>query len=141
MRFQVPINKDTGFAQDLFSLISEQVSDLASEHEKLPSKIIFMGQIGKEVHSFIKEKEWNFKGFELEEMGGSLSAIVFKYSSPLTQIEDSYGVQFEEGSLHNKEIKGIPGPDTIGKIMGAYSAPLFRKERTIRPEKRILLTR
>lgn len=141
MKFQVPIDKDTRFAQDLFSLISEQVSDLAIEHEKLPNKIIFMGPLGREVLSFIKEKEWNFKGFELDEMGGVLSAVVFKYATPLTQTNDQHGVQFEGGTLHNQEIKGIPGPETMGKIMDSYSAPLFKIERTVRPEKRILLTR
>ena len=140
MKFKVPIEKDLLFAQELFSLISEYVSDLAVEYEKLPNKIIFTGSIGKEVLDFITEKEWNFKGFNLESASGLLDALIFKYDAPLTQTEDR-GAIFDGGSMHNKTINGIPGPETAQKIISAYSSPSFMIERTVRPEKRILLVR
>ena len=49
MKFQVPIEKDLAFTQELFSLLSENISDLVGEYEKLPSKIVFMGNIGREL--------------------------------------------------------------------------------------------
>jgi hypothetical protein len=140
MKFQVPIEKDLAFTQDLFSLISENISELAGEYEKLPSKIIFMGNIGKELLAFIQEKEWNFKGFELESASSILDALIFKYSAPFTQTEDR-GAIFDGGTLHGKEINGIPGPETAQKIISAYSSPSFMIERTVRPEKQILLFR
>lgn len=141
MRFQVPIEKGTSFAQDLFALISEHVSDLAIENEKLPNKIIFSGSIGREVFDFILEKEWNFKGFGLEKVNGLVDSITFKYDQALTQTETRFGASFEEGSLNNKTINGIPGPETTQKIISAYSQPAFSIERTVRPEKKILLVR
>ena len=140
MKFKVPLDKDSLFAQELFSLISEYVSDLAVEYEKLPNKIIFTGSIGKEVLNYIIEKEWNFKGFNLESAGGLLDALIFKYDAPFTQTEDR-GAIFDGGSMHNKTINGIPGPETAQKIISAYSSPSFMIERTVRPEKRILLVR
>ena len=41
MKFQVPIEKDLTFAQNLIAMISENISDLTGEYEKLPNKIIF----------------------------------------------------------------------------------------------------
>ena len=141
MKFQVPIEKDLDFTRDLFSLISENISDLAEEHEKLPSKIIFMGKIGKELLAFIREKEWNFKGFELESANSALDALIFKYNAPLTQVDGRMSPIFDGGSLHGKEINGIPGPETTQKIISTYASPSFILERTVRPEKRILLIR
>lgn len=141
MKFKVPIEKDTRFAQELFSLISEHVSDLTEEHEKFPNKMVFAGPIGNEVLLYIREKDWNFKGFSLESVGGSLNALTFMYDSPLKQTEGRFGAIFDEGSLHNKTINGIPGPETTQKIISTYSSPGFMIERTIRPEKKILLIR
>lgn len=141
MQFKVPIEKDLIFAQDLFSLISGHISDLAIEYEKLPNKIIFTGSIGKEVLSFIEEKEWDFKGFNLESADSVLDALIFKYDASLTQTEGKFGTIFDGGSLHNKTINGIPGPETAQKIISTYSSPSFMIERTVRPEKRILLIR
>jgi hypothetical protein len=141
MKFSIPIDKNVTFAQELFALISEHVSDLSMEYEKMPNKIIFTGQIGKEVFDFIKEKDWNFKGFNLESASGLLDALIFKYDAPFTQTEDRGGVIFDGGSIHNKQINGIPGPDTTQKLISAYASPSFIIERTVRPEKRILLVR
>jgi hypothetical protein len=137
----VPVEKDIIFSQNVFSIISENISDLAIEHEKLPNKIIFTGTLGHEVFSFIKEKEWNFKNFNLEKVDGLVDSIIFKYATPLTQTEGKYSTIFDGGSLHGKEINGIPGPETIGKIMTSYSSPAYTIERTVRPEKKILLKR
>lgn len=138
MKFQVPIEKDLTFAQDLIAMISENISDLTGEYEKLPNKIIFTGSLGKELLSFIQEKEWNFKGFDLESTDTILDALIFKYNTPLTQIDGRTSVM---GSLHGKEINGIPGPETAQKIISTYASPSFMLERTVRPEKRILLIR
>ena len=141
MKFKVPIEKDTLFAQELFALISEHVSDLADEHEKLPNRIIFSGALGKELHDFILEKEWNFKGFGLDRVNGIVDSVTFKYDKPFTQTENRFGTTFEGGTLHDKTINGIPGPDAAQKIISSYSQPSFSIERTVRPEKRILLSR
>jgi hypothetical protein len=141
MKFQVPIEKDLAFTQELFSLLSENISDLVGEYEKLPSKIVFMGNLGRELLAFIQEKEWNFKGFELESANSTLDALIFKYSAPLTQVDGRMGALFDGGTLHGKEISGIPGPETTQKIISTYASPSFILERTVRPEKRILLVR
>jgi hypothetical protein len=141
MKFNIPLNKSIQFSQSLFNLISENIDDLGYENEKLPNQIIFTGPLGKEVHSFILENNWNFKNFKLEYLDSPLSSIIFKYTSPLIRKEKNYGTSFEGGSLHGKEINGIPGEGTISKIIGAYSNMNFEKEITSRPEKRIILTR
>lgn len=141
MIFNVPLEKDVDFARELFSLISEHVSDLAMEHEKLPNRIIFSGGLGQELMSYIEEKEWNFKGFKLESIGGILDALTFKYADPLTQIEDRGSVIFEGGTLNGKQVNGIPSPETMGKIVSTASTPSFRIERMVRPEKKIRLKR
>ena len=88
-----------------------------------------------------QEKEWNFKGFDLESANSTLDALIFKYSAPLTQVDGRMSPLFDGGSLHGKEINGIPGPETTQKIISTYTSPSFILERTVRPEKRILLVR
>ena len=61
--------------------------------------------------------------------------------NPFTQTENRFGTTFEGGTLHDKTINGIPGPGTAQKIISSYSQPSFSIERTVRPEKRILLSR
>ena len=140
-KFKVPIEKDTLFARGFFELISEHVSNLATENEKVPNKIIFTGPIGNELLVYIREKGWNFKGFDLDGMGGVLNSIVFKYCAPLTIEDARHSTLFDRGTLNDKQINGIPGPETIQKIISSYSAPAYTIERTIRPEIRILLHR
>ena len=141
MKFKVPLDKDIAFIQEFFALMSENISDLTYEYEKHPNKIIFTGKLGKELFDLIIEKKWNFKGFDLESASSTLDALIFKYSAPLTQIDGKMGAIFDEGTLHGKEINGIPGPETAHKIISTYASPSFMIERTVRPEKRILLVR
>lgn len=141
MIFKVPINKDLKFTQDLFAMISEMISDLALENQKLPNQILFTGYLGLELFKFIKEKEWNFKSFGISYQDSPLELVTFKYSNSLTQIEGGESTIFENGSLHGKEVSGIPGPETLSKIMSAYSGTSFKIERTVRPEKKIKLIR
>ena len=95
----------------------------------------------KELFDLIIEKEWNFKGFDLESANSTLDALIFKYSAPFTQVDGKMGAIFDGGTLHGKEINGIPGPETARKILSTYASPSFILERTVRPEKRILLIR
>lgn len=141
MKFEVPVEKDLKFVQSLFELISDNISGLAWENEKLPNQIIFTGPLGKELLDLIQEKEWDFNKFNLESTGGIHSTLTFKYNAPLTQTEGKLNTLFEGGTLHNKEINGIPGPETAQKILSTYSSPGFTIERTVRPEKRIVLIR
>ena len=141
MRLSVPKEKDSRFAAELFETLSANIEDLASENLKLPKKILFSGPLGREALSFIRSKEWNFDGFSLENLGGISNSIVFKYDAPLTQTNDPNQVIFEEGSLHGKVIKGIPGEGTIQKMIASYAAPSFKVEKTVRPERRVTLHR
>lgn len=141
MKFQVPIKKDLNFTQELFSILSDNISELSIENEKIPNKIIFTGNLGKELFNFIQEKEWNFKGFDLVTINGAQNSIIFKYVKPLTQKDGKMNTLFNEGTLNGKEISGIPGPETAFKIISTYSSPSFILERTVRPKKIIILVR
>jgi hypothetical protein len=141
MTLSVPVEKNSIFASDLFRIISENVSDLAIENEKLPNKILFTGTLGLEVANFIREKEWNFNGFELITENSLIDSIIFKYSTPLTQTTERYPTQFEGGSLNGQQVNGIPGQETISKIISSHANLAYTLERTVRPEKKIRLIR
>jgi len=141
MRFNVPITKDAQFTQDVFQVMSDYLSELREEAGKWPNRITFTGSIGHEVYLFIVEKGWDFKAFNPTSTNGAgADKIIFDFSKPLTQIEDRGATMFDDG-FNNRQIKGIPGPATMQKIIAAYSAPAFKIERTIRPKIEILLTR
>lgn len=140
MRFEVPVDKDSKFAVELFSLIELQVSELTGEHQKLPSQIVFSGRLGKELHSFIKEKGWSFSGFELIEMNGA-EQMIFKYSQELDQVEMRGDFPMHDSSFDGKMVEGVLGRETTNKIMSGYLSGGFKIERKVRPEKRINLIR
>jgi hypothetical protein len=140
MRFEIPLDKDSQFAMDFFSLIDRHVSELATDHQKLPSQIIFSGGLGKELHSFIKDKGWSFSGFELIETHGP-NQLVFKYSKELDQVEMNGGIQMNDPGFDGKMVEGVLGQETVSKIMSGYLTGGFKIERKVRPEKRINLIR
>jgi hypothetical protein len=141
MRLLVPKEKDARFASELFETISKNIEDLAQENLKLPRKMIFSGSLGREALMFIKDNGWNFEGFSLERSNEMTNSIVFKYDAPLTQTNDPNSVIFEEGSLHGKIINGIPGESAVRTIVSSYASPNFKVEKTVRPERRVSLTR
>lgn len=141
MRLSVPKEKDSTFASELFNTILTNIDDLTQENLKHPKKIVFMGHLGKEAFAFIQANGWNFDGFSLEKVDGLVNAIVFKYDAPLTVSNDPGQVTFEEGTLHGKIINGIPGDGTVHKLISSYSSPSFKVEKTVRPERRVQLTR
>ena len=140
MQFEIPIDKDSKFAIDFFGLIDQHVSELATDYQKLPSQIIFSGGLGKELHSFIKDKGWSFSGFELIELAGP-NQLVFKYSKDLDQIEMTGGIPLGDLSFDGRMIEGVLGQNTVNRIMSGYVTGGFKIERKVRPEKIISLTR
>ena len=140
MKFEVPIDKDAKFTMDFFNLIDSHISELAIEHQTVPSQIVFSGRLGKELHSFIKEKGWSFSNFELIETNGP-DQIVFKYAKDLDQVEMTNGTPLHDSSFDGKKIEGILGGETTQKILAGYLSGGFKIERKIRPEKRINLIR
>jgi hypothetical protein len=137
----VPIEKNAEFSQRLFKIISDNLIELADENLKWPHQMIFSGPIGKEIFDFIESKNWNFSGFSLQKVGGLVNSITFKYSQPLIQKKDRLDVNLEGGTLHNKQVNGIPGEKTVSTILSSVVGQSFSIEKTVRPEKRITLKR
>ena len=140
MHFKVPAIKDATFANELFNLLSDCLFELKGECGKLPDKVTMSGPLGKEVHSFVIEKAWDLKQFGVNYANSLVNKITFEYSKPVDQIEDKGSTIFDE-SFNGKKVNGIVGPETVQKILGAYSAPAFKIERQVRPKMEIKLIR
>jgi hypothetical protein len=140
MQFKVPKIKHSSFSTEFFNLLSDSIFELRHECGKLPDRVTFSGPLGKELHAFILEKGWDLKQFGLQSAESLVDKIIFDYSKPIDQIEDRGATIFDE-SFNNRKINGIPGPETIQKILGAYSSPAFKIERQVRPKLEIKLTR
>ncbi len=140
MKLLVPIEKDSDFAVELFNTISRYIFELRDETGKVPDQISFNGPLGKEVHSFICEKNWNLKKFKLFCANSTLNEMIFCYSKPLDQIEEMGATIFDE-SFNNRQISGIPSGETMQKILSKYSSPAFKIERKIQPKIEIQLIR
>lgn len=141
MTLLVPTEKSAAFSQELFKIISDNLIELADENLKWPHQMIFSGPLGNEVMLFIEQKGWDFSGFTLQKVGGVANSITFKYSTPLTASNDSLNIPLEGDSLHNKKVEGIPSETTIHKIIAHSMGSGFKIEKTVRPEKRIILKR
>jgi hypothetical protein len=140
MKFKIPIEKEAEFAVEFFEFLSQNLSELKIESGKWPDSILFTGNLGKELISFIEEKGWDLAQFNPTYAQNVLNKVVFSYSKPIDQIEERGKTIFDE-SLNNREIKGIPGRETQAKILGAYSNLAFTIERKIQPKIEIKLIR
>jgi hypothetical protein len=140
MKFKVPTEKEAVFAVEFFEFLSQNLSELKIESGKWPDSILFTGNLGKELISFIEEKGWDLAQFNPTYRQNVLNKVVFSYSKPIDQIEERGNTIFDE-SLNNREIKGIPGRETQAKILGAYSNLAFTIERKIQPKIEIKLIR
>jgi hypothetical protein len=138
MKFNVPLIKNDTFSIELFNLILNNINELFDESGKIPDKVILSGPLGKEVHSFILEKNWNIDRFNISYQDGP-NKIIFEYSKPIDQVIDS---GYTVGSkLGEKTVNGIPDEKTMSKIISTYCQPSFKIEKTIRPKLEIILFR
>ena len=140
MKLFVPNNKDVAFAKELFETLSNELIDLKVESGKWPDSISFTGPLGKEILEFIERAEWDFKSFGPKFAPGPVNKIRIEYSKPLEQISGQERTIFDQ-SFNERQINGIPGPETVAKIVGEYSRPAFTIQRTIRPTREITLKR
>jgi hypothetical protein len=140
MRFGVPKIKDNEFSLQLFKFILDSIDELYLESGKLPDRVTLSGPLGKELHLFICEKGWDLKKFGICLSNALNDSIIFDYSKPIDQVEDRGGAIMDEG-LNCKKVNGIPGPETIKKIISTYAQPAFKIERKIRPKIEVRLYR
>ena len=139
MNFDIPLIKDDSFSLELFSLLSNNLSELKMSTGKWPDLVIFGGPLGKELISFIGEKGWDLSKFGIVHQG-IVNKLIFEYSKPLDQIEDRGGTIFDS-TLNGKMINGLPGRETLHKIISTYTIPAFTIERKVRPKIEIQLFR
>lgn len=140
MKFKVPKEKDHTFSSQFFQLLSENLTELRIESGKWPDSILFTGNLGKELFDFIESLGWDLAHFNPRYTQNIVNKIVFSYSRPIDQIEERGKTIFDE-SFNNRTISGIPGNETLGKILGAYSNFAFKIERKIQPKIEITLVR
>jgi hypothetical protein len=140
MKFNLPNSKDSNYNSIIFNFLSEYLTELRETCGKWPDKIEFGGVLGKEVFDFIIGSGWALSEFNPTYLGGILNFTRFSYSKPLHQIEDKGPTIFEK-KLGDTQINGIPTPETMGKLVGAYSNFSYRLERTVSPKIEIILTR
>jgi hypothetical protein len=139
VKFNVPQIKDPDFITSLFMLISDSISELKLESGKFPDRITFNGSLGKELYEIIVQKGWDLSRFGPKFENSISNRIVFDYSKPIDQITDG-GAQLDS-SLNGKTINGIPGPETVQKILSTTIGTGFTIERQIRPKLEIKLIR
>ena len=140
MQFKVPKEKDSTFTLNLFSVIEENLVSLKIESRKWPDRVVLSGPLGKEIHEFIKSKDWKLEQFNFENSNSPVNKIVFEFSKPIDQIEDRGATIFED-RLSEKKISGIPGRETVSKILSTYAQPAFKIEKKIRPKRELILIR
>ena len=140
MQFKVPIEKDVAFANSLLDVLSSCLTELKTETGKWPDRLIFSGSLGKEIHAFLIDKDWDLSHFNPTYLTSAVNKIRLEYSKPISQIEDRESTIFD-GSLSSREISGIPDARTMAKITSVASSSGFKIERSIRPSLEIRLFR
>ena len=131
-RLIVPQQKDQGFSNALFNVLSDGLNELRLETGKWPDSIIISGPLGMEVHSFILDQGWDLSAFGLKYLSSPVNKIRLEYSKPLDQIRDVGKTLFDK-PIGDTEIKGIPGRETIDSIMKTYLNFSYTIQRTVRP--------
>lgn len=140
MTLGVPKTKGVSFATELFAAVSNELMELKEETGKWPDSISFNGPLGKEIYDFIMEAEWDFAKFGPKLVGDVVNRVRVEYSKPVDQVEDRGGTILDQ-SFNERKVSGIPGPETMAKIVSVYSAPAFTIQRQVRPYREIRLKR
>lgn len=139
MIFNVPLIKDENFNIKFFYFFSDCIDQIASENNKWPDKITFIGNIGLELVNIINEKGWDFKKFNITNESSIVDKIVIEYSKPIDEISNTGYINGD--SLTGKTVEGFPGSDTMSKINNHSLNMNFTIERKIRPKLEIRLKR
>ena len=129
---------DRDFSNSLFNSLSHGMHELMLETNKWPDAITISGPLGKEVHSFILSQGWNLVDFGLVYVNSPVNKIRLEYSKPIDQIREIGKTPFDT-PLGGTEIKGIPGRETVDKLMKTYLNFSYTVQRNIRPVYEILL--
>ena len=138
MLLKVPLVKSVKFNYDLLSQLEDLVSQLTQETGKLPSYLVFNGPLGKEVLDHLLSQNWDLSTFKLT-YGQAGNNIEGGYDTPIDSVETRGAIS--DSSLNGKIINGIPGPETLGKILGSMYSPQFTIEKKIKPSSQIKLIR
>lgn len=139
MQFLVPINKTKEFEVSFFNSLAYAIQTLAEETNKWPDKVIFIGPLGKELYDIIIKNAWDLSKFNPTHLHSAVSKIRIEYSKPITFTQD-HGIT-KGDSLHGKIINGIPGPETIAKLINFSAMPSFSVEKQERPFLEVILKR
>jgi hypothetical protein len=138
---KVPYDKKSEFTTRFFHTFSESIDFLGYTYGKSPDSIIFQGKLGLELFSFIQNMSWDISKFNssVESTSSIYSKITISYSEKI-KIENQDGVQRSD-TLGGKIINGIPGPDTVSKIMSYSSNQSISITKWDKPVYEIILKR
>jgi len=140
MRLSIPKEKDQEFSGLLFNTLSEYLVELKEETGKWPNQVTLTGTLGGEVYRYIVEMGWDLAKFGLKHLAGGANKITLNYDKPLNQVEDIGNTIFDS-KLSYIEIGGIPSGKTMQSLLNSYSNLSYTIERTVRPNREILLIR
>ena len=138
---KVPYNKKSEFITRFFYTLSDSIDFLGYTYGKAPNRVTFHGKIGAEIMDLIKSKGWDLDRFNASVVSSSsiYSDIVISYSEKI-KIKSDNGVIRNDG-LSGKTINGIPGPDTVNKLISYSSNYTTTSEKWIDPKYVIVLKR
>ena len=138
---KVPYDKKSEFMTRFFYTLSEAIDFLGYNYGKSPDVITFQGKIGREILESINTTGWNLDKFNPSIVGETsiYSDIVISYNKKI-KLESNSGVPRHD-ILNGKIINGIPGPDTINKLISYSSNYSSVTERYIDPKYIIVLKR
>jgi len=139
VKFKVPIDKKSDFPMIFFEFFASRMQTFASEYNRWPDKVTFLGNIGKELINIIEEEGWDFTKFNISHKSTLLEKIIIEYTRPIDEIDDLGYLTGD--SLNGKTMDGIPGSNTIDKLKAHSLNTSFRIERKIRPSMEIKLVR
>jgi hypothetical protein len=138
MKFKVPIRQDTTYPTEVFNMISSNLQELASEYGRWPDKIVFSGNLGKEVYQVILDKGWDLEKFGPYYNGGAANTITFKYSTRFDLVEERGAIP---SSIDNITVNTILSPDEMQKILQSKLQLSYTIERRVDPKIVVYLTR
>jgi hypothetical protein len=116
------------------------IDSLKLDNGQWPDKIIFSGEIGKQVYMLVINEGWEFNTTVEMKPNSKENRVFILYSKKKTKHESWHGITLGE-KLDGKVIKGIPSDDMMGKLMDAYYQPAYKKETWEHPTLEIELIR
>lgn len=133
MKISVPKYEDPLFNQEVVRIINGLIDWMIEDYEERPQRVTFSGPLGKYLYDMCIRDDWDLGKIQKIHKDGPNKIFIEYIDNVTIKKEDKSPPRHE--SLDGKIIEGIPGPNTMAKLVASMTGGPTGKGSNISIEK------